>query len=108
MARTVRWSGRGKSDLRTAVEYIRRNSTPSAQAFLQSVLAAARSLGESAERGRAVPELDDPAIHEVFVGRYRVLYEVHPAEVWIMRVIHGRRDLLLALGRWTREDAERQ
>jgi len=108
MARAVRWSSRGKSDFRTSVEYIRKSSPSSAQAFLQSVLDAARSLGQSPERGRVVPELEDPEVHEVFVGRYRVLYEVHASEVWIMRVIHGSRDLLLALGRRRREDAERE
>jgi hypothetical protein len=33
---------------------------------------------------------------------------VHPDAVWIMRVLHTSQDLLLALGRRTREEAERE
>ena len=82
MARAVEWAGRAKSDLRLAVEYIRKDSPESAKAF------------------------DDPAVRQVLVGRYRVLYEVHHDAVWIMRVLHTSQDLLLALGRRTREEAE--
>lgn len=67
-----------------------------------------RTLAESPERGRVVPELEDPEVHELFVGRYRVLYEIHPREVWVMRVIHGNRDLLLALGKRRHDESERE
>ena len=33
-----------------------------------------------------VPELHDPELREVLVGRYRVLYELHADTVWIMRL----------------------
>jgi plasmid stabilization system protein ParE len=32
--------------------------------------------------------------------------EVHPEAVWIMRVLHTSQDVLMALGRRTREEAE--
>ncbi len=97
MARTVRWAGCARSDLRVAVEYIRKDSPRSAQEFLSRTLETARSLRDLPERGRTVPELSDPDVHEVFVGRYRLLFEIHSTEIWIMRLIHGSRDLLLAL-----------
>jgi len=106
VARAVEWAGRAKSDLRLAVEYIRRNSPESARAYLSEVFQATRSLSTFSERGRIVPDLNDPAVRQVLVGRYRVLYEVHPDAVWIMRVLHTSQDLLLALGRRTREEAE--
>jgi plasmid stabilization system protein ParE len=99
LARAVRWAGRARSDFRRAVEYVRGNSPASAAKFLTRVLDAARSLDELSDRGRVVPELDDPDVHEVFVGKYRILYEVREDGVWVMRVIHGSQDLLLALGR---------
>jgi plasmid stabilization system protein ParE len=106
VARAVEWAGRAKSDLRLAVEYIRKVSPESAKAFLSQVFQAARSLSTFSERGRVVPDLGDPAVRQVLVGRYRVLYEVHPEAVWIMRVLHTSQDVLLALGRRTREEAE--
>lgn len=86
MARAVAWAGRAKSDLRLAVEYIRKDSPASA-------------------KGWVVPDLNDPEVRQVLVGRYRVLYEVHSDAVWIMRVLHGSQDLLLALGRRNRDEA---
>lgn len=103
MARAVRWSGRAKADFRLAVEYIRKDSSTSATKFLRQVLEVARSLQEFPERGRMVPELEDPDVHDLFVGRYRLLYEIHPHEVRVMRLLHGSRDLLLALGKRKRE-----
>ena len=108
MARAVEWAGRAKSDLRLAVEYIRKDSPKSAKAFLGQVFETTRLLSSFSERGRVVPDFNDPAVRQVLVGRYRVLYEVHPDAVWIMRVLHTSQDLLLALGRRTREEAEGQ
>ena len=107
MARTIVWAGRARSDLRTSAEYIRKASPKAARAFVSAVLQAARSLSESPERGRVVPDIDDPEVRELFVGRYRLLYEVHPEAVWVMRVLHSSRDLLLALGRRPSEEADR-
>lgn len=106
MARAVEWAGRAKSDLRSVVEYIQKQDPASAATFLGRALEAARSLAEFSERGRIVPELADPDVRQVLIGRYRLLYEVHSDTVWVLRVVHGNRDLLLAMGRRTREDAE--
>ena len=106
MARAVEWAGRAKSDLRLAVEYIRKDSPESAKRFLGQVFQTTRSLSTLSERGQFVPALSDPAVRQILVGRYRVLYEVHPDAVWIMRVLHTSQDLLLALGRRTRGEAE--
>ena len=44
------------------------------------------------ERGRIVPELNEPSIREVFVHRYRLLYEVGSEEVRVLAILHGARD----------------
>ena len=106
MARAVRWAGRAKADLRSAVEYIKKENPASAAAFLGQALETARSLAEFSERGHVVAELDDPEVRQLLVGRYRLLYEVQADTVWVMRIVHGNRDLLLALGRRSREAAE--
>lgn len=106
MARAVEWAGRARSDLRLAVEYIHRTSPESAKAFLSQVFQTTQSLSTFSERGRVVPDLNDPEIRQVLVGRYRVLYEVHSDAVWVMRVLHTSQDVLLALGRRTRDEAE--
>jgi plasmid stabilization system protein ParE len=65
VARTIEWAGRARSNLRLAVEYIRKDSPNGAKAFVNEVFRTTRSLETMPERGR----------------RYRVLYEVHPDAV---------------------------
>lgn len=46
-----------------------------------------------AERGRVVPELEEPTVRELIVGSYRLIYEIEGADVNILSLIHGARDL---------------
>ena len=86
-------------DIHLAREYISRDSPEAARKFVRAVIQAGRSLAELSERGRVVPELSEPGVRELFVSRYRVIYEVFEDRVAMLRVIHGRRDLLTAWGR---------
>jgi hypothetical protein len=45
------------------------------------------------ERGRIVPELDQPAVRELVVGSYRLIYEISEKDVYVLGLIHGARDL---------------
>lgn len=76
-----------------AVAYIARDSPPAAERLLIQALEVASSLDTSSERGRVVPELDEPTVRELFVQRYRLLYQVTPDEVQILAFVHGARDL---------------
>jgi plasmid stabilization system protein ParE len=60
--------------------------------MLERALAAADSLATLSERGRVVPERNDLRLREIFVFRYRLLYEVHPDLVRIVAFLHGARD----------------
>jgi len=99
MARRVIWAPRARYDIRLAREYIARDSPEAARKFVRAVIQIGRSLAELSECGRVVPELDEPGVREVFVSRYRVIFEVHEDRVAILRVIHGSRNLLAAWGR---------
>jgi len=57
------------------------------------MLAAAKSLASFAERGRVVPELGNPDIRELIVRSYRLIYTVGAADVTVLGLIHGARDL---------------
>jgi plasmid stabilization system protein ParE len=46
-----------------------------------------------------VPELGDPAVRELLLSRYRVVYEVFAERVAIVRIVHASRDFLAAWGR---------
>ncbi len=101
MARKVEWTEVAWSDLEEVSDYIAKDSRYYAAAFVREVRDAARSLTYLAERGRVVPEFGDPTIRELFVRRYRLIYQVTEQSVYIIGFIHGARDLLAF---WEREE----
>jgi plasmid stabilization system protein ParE len=70
-----------------------RDSHPAAERLLTQALEAASSLKVHAERGRLAPELDRANVRQLLVQRYRLLYEVTPAEGQVLASVHGARDL---------------
>lgn len=52
-----------------------------------------RALTHLADRGRVVPEWDDTSVRELFLGNYRLLYQVTEQIVFVIGFIHGARDL---------------
>jgi len=90
--RRVIWAPRAQEALDEAVEFVAQDSPAGALRVLEQALTAADSLASLSERDRIVPERNDPALREIFVFRYRLLYEVHPDEVRIVGFLHGARD----------------
>ena len=94
--KAVVWTAPGRLDLLNALSYLvhEAQSPDAATRLLDEVEAAASSLSEFPERGRAVPELGLPR-RELPVRGYRLVYQVR-AEVEILRLLHGRRDFARA------------
>ncbi len=93
MEREVVWSFSAGSDLESIVDYIARDSEFYAATVARELVAGGRSLRVFAERGRQVPEYDDPNIRELIVRNYRVVYRVKPASVEVLRIIHGAQEM---------------
>ena len=93
MARKVKWTEAAWDDLEEAADYIARDSPHYAAACVRETCDAARSLVHLAERGRVVPEFDDPSIRELFVRSYRLIYQVTERLVYIIGFVHGARNL---------------
>lgn len=91
--RRVVWTEQARRMLDDAVSYVAQDSRPAAERLLIQALEAASSLDAYSERGRLVPELDQPNVRQLLVQRYRLLYEVTPAEVQVLAFVHGARDL---------------
>jgi plasmid stabilization system protein ParE len=90
--REVVWAESARDALDAVIGYIAQDSQQAAVQVLDDALRAGASLATFAERGRVVPELNDPAIREVFVYKYRLLYEVEQMRVLIVAFLHGARD----------------
>ena len=91
--RRVIWTEQARRMLDDAVAYVAQDSRSAAERLLIQALNAASSLDLHSERGRLVPELDQPKVRQLLVQRYRLLYEVTPAEVQVLAFVHGARDL---------------
>ena len=99
MARRVAWAETAWRDLEHVADYIAEDSPGYAAAFVRRIRDHARSLEEMAERGRVVPELEEPAVRELIVGSYRLIYEIKGADVNVLGLIHGARDLAALWGK---------
>ena len=100
MVRKVKWANAAWNDLEEAADYITKDSPYYAAAFVREARDAARSLACLSERGRVVPEFNNPSIHELFVRSYRMIYYVTNDTVYIIGFIHGARNLNVL---WKRE-----
>ncbi len=98
--RQVVWTVQARLALDEAVAYVAQDSPDAAIRLLEQALDAGASLRSLSERGRVVPEMADPRIREVFVQRYRLMYEVTEAHVRILAFLHGARDF----ARWQAGD----
>ena len=94
MDREIVWSMLASDDLVSVAEHITRDSEFYAAAVVRELVAAARSLNAFAERGRQVPEYDEPSVRELIIRRkYRLIYRLHPRHVEVLRVIHGAQEM---------------
>ena len=93
MDRRVVWTETAWSDLQQVVTHIARDSSHYAAAFAREARDASRSLSQFSNRGRVVPEFNDPTVREIFVRGYRLLYTVSKDVVSVLAFIHGVRDL---------------
>jgi plasmid stabilization system protein ParE len=92
MARVLVWSPEAVEDIAAIAAYIERDSPWYARAVASKIVEIAESIPEYPELGRIVPEIDDLAMRERFIHRYRVIYRLDEARVLIVAVIHGRQD----------------
>jgi plasmid stabilization system protein ParE len=91
MGLLIDWSPQALEDLELIAEYIARDSDFYARAVVQALVEGARSLGSLPNRGRVVPEFNDPCIRERLIYSYRLIYRIEAERILIIAVIHGQR-----------------
>jgi toxin ParE1/3/4 len=93
MVRKVRWSRSAQIDLQELFEYISESAPLNAYRLADKIRKTSDTLDLLSERGRVIPEFADQSLREIFVSRYRIMYQVLPKEIIITAVIHMSRDL---------------
>jgi plasmid stabilization system protein ParE len=96
--RAVVWTPSARDCLDEILQQIAADSPFAAAKVLEVVLAAAESLSVFSERGRIVPEVGSRSIREIFVYRFRLMYQVSSSDVRILAALHGAMDF----DRWLR------
>ena len=93
MARKVIWSDEAIADLAGLVRYIAADDPAAAERMGRKIFERTRVLEEFPLTGRIVPEVSDPAVREVIVGPYRVVYELDEGgpSLAVLRVWHASR-----------------
>ncbi len=88
--RRVVWTEGARRELDAAIAFVADESLDGAIRLLEDILNSADSLHSMPDRGRVVPERDDPIIRELLVGPYRLLYHATESDVAIVAVLHQR------------------
>lgn len=91
---TVIWTVTAYKDLQNIVEYISQDSIYYAMAFYDDVMDTAQTLNEFPQRGRVVPEMDDPEMREIFIHKHRLIYRIQKDRIIIQTIIHGARNYM--------------
>jgi plasmid stabilization system protein ParE len=90
--RQVAWTRAALECLDEILATIAAEAPAAAERVLGVFDSTAESLSDLATRGRVVPEIAESAIREVFVYRYRLIYQVGLDDVRILAVIPGAMD----------------
>jgi toxin ParE1/3/4 len=88
----VTWTRPATADLKAIHDFIAPDSKYYAKTVTRDIIRKADILNEFPKIGRVVPETDDENIREVFAYSYRIVYEIKSDIVYILAIIHGKRD----------------
>ena len=91
MAYRVVWPHYALADLDDIAEYIARDSRRAALRVVDDILAAGGRLSAFPFSGGVVEAYGLESVRQIFVGEYRLIYEIEDDVVEIWMVIHTRR-----------------
>jgi toxin ParE1/3/4 len=95
---TVSWTERAQADLAAIRAFVEADSPHYAGVIVRRLLRAVDRLQDFPQSGRMVREDVDPAIREIVLPPYRIVYRVvSDQEIHVLTVHHGARGVLDAL-----------
>ena len=87
----VKWTEQASDDLQAITEFIAHDSPEYACLFASDVLDVVDRIAVFPKIGRVVQEVENPDIHEVILGNYRIVYRFRGYFVEILTVYHSAR-----------------
>jgi addiction module RelE/StbE family toxin len=92
----VEWSRPASKDLLNIIEYVSQESLDAAIRIFGMIKSKCKTLNQSPERGRVVPELKAHGIfsyRELIISPWRIIYRISDQKVFVLAVIDSRRDI---------------
>lgn len=82
-------------DLKDIAAFIGEDSPSAAEKFISRIFQATDRLTDFPESGRIVPEFNDPAIREIILKPFRIVYRINSRKhlVEIIRIWHAARGI---------------
>ena len=93
MGYKVVWTDAALRDVEEIARYIEKDSQNYARVVVTKILGTTRLLERFPYSGRVIPEEKNELVRERFVYSYRIIYEIRGKAVYVLAVVHGRRDL---------------
>ena len=89
----VVWTAEALRMLEEIERFIAQDNPQRASAFIDRLLEKVDAIASFPNMGRVVPELSQPEIREILVGKYRIVYKETPDQIVILTVFEGHRSL---------------
>ena len=89
----VIWTQPAKADLRSIHDFIAHDSRHYAKKVVQDIREKTDILEQLPKRGTKIPELNDDQVRELSLYSYRIIYEIKEQGIFVLAVVHKRRDL---------------
>ena len=90
---TVQWTALALNHPREIKNYIAHDSPAAAQRTITNLVLKTRQLSRFPNSGPIVREHRGHRIQELVEDTYRILYEIGSDHIFVLAVVHGRRDL---------------
>jgi len=90
----VIWTETAKADLRSIHDFIAHDSRHYAKKVTQDIREKTDVLDELPRIGKMVAEIGDENVKELSLYSYRIIYEIRSGGVFVLAVVHKRRDLM--------------
>lgn len=87
----IRWMPQALLDLNAIRRFIARDDPAAARRWIARLRERALAAASAPRAGRVVPELGNPAVREVFLRTYRIVYRILDDELHVLTVFEGHR-----------------
>jgi plasmid stabilization system protein ParE len=86
------WSVAARADLDRLHDFLAQYSLDAADAVLDLLVNAPKSLLDFPRRGSRLSEFDPREVRELRVGTYLLRYELEVSDIFILKIFHARED----------------